>query len=55
MNIPKHSKFFIQIVRGNVRYSRHLLWLRLHIRNQTYNSTHSTSGSPIPTVPLKLN
>ena len=29
------------------------LWLQL--RNPTYNSTHSTSGSPMPTPSLKLN
>ena len=27
--------------------------LCLHVRNQTYNATHSTSGSPTPTLSLK--
>jgi len=30
-------------------------WLWLHVGNATYNSTQSTSGSPIPTLSRKLN
>jgi len=29
--------------------------LCLHVGNRTYNPTYTTSGSPIPTLSLKLN
>jgi len=31
------------------------LWLCLYVRNPTCNSTHSVSGTPMPTLSLKLN
>jgi len=38
----------------HIAHQRHLRWLWLHVGNHTYDSTRSTSGSPVPTVSLKL-